>query len=264
MSLNRQINPTTAIAKRPRVRRWSRRGISLVEVVMASMLLAIIASAVVGGITTVVSADARNQQKLEALELANRLLLQYLDDKDAMPSQETHVNQGRGVYRWVMRVSPVQLSMPEESVIDKPAEGPGGKTIEKLVLLSVSVFSGVPDGMGGYTYGDRVCTLTRMYHPLSVIYRNPDMMKRLAADPARMMEIMMALIDSGTTSRSDPGAVRTGGGSGSGSSTTGGRGTTSGGGGRSNSGSRDSGALSNAPANASGGELFSGARNKPR
>ncbi|HZW07006.1 MAG TPA: type II secretion system protein [Phycisphaerales bacterium] len=200
-----RISPTPA-RKRPR----ARRGFSLVEVVMASMLLAIIASAIVGGITTVISADARNQQKLESLELANRLLLQYLDDKDAMPNQEAHVFQGRGVYRWAMHTSPVAIEMPPGSVIEKPAEGPGSKTIDKLTLLSVSVYAGVPDGMGGYTHGERVCTLTRVYHPLSVIYRNPDMMKRLAADPARMMELMMALIDSGTTSRTDPGAARPG------------------------------------------------------
>jgi len=219
---------------------------------MASMLLAIIASAIVGGITTVISADARNQQKLESLELANRLLLQYLDDKDAMPNQEAHVFQGRGVYRWAMHTSPVAIEMPAGSVIEKPAEGPGSKTIDKLTLLSVSVYAGVPDGMGGYSHGERVCTLTRVYHPLSVIYRNPDMMKRLAADPARMMELMMALIDSGTTSRTDPGAA--------------GPGTRSGAGGGREEGRRESapggggGGGGGAPKPAGSGEIFNGAR----
>jgi prepilin-type N-terminal cleavage/methylation domain-containing protein len=254
----------TPSATRPPRRRWSRRGVSLIEVVMASLLLAIIASAVVGGITTVIAGDARNQQKLEALELASRLILQYLDDKEAMPKPEAHVTQGRGVYRWVMRESPVQLSMPEESVIDRPAEGPGSKTIDKLVLLSVSVYAGVPDGMGGYAYGDRVCTLTRMYHPLSVIYRNPDMMKRLAADPARMMEIMMALIDGGTTSRSDPNAVRPNGGN-TGGANGGGRGAPAGGNKPAGSGGGGGGrgGLSGSQApSVSGSDLFTGARPK--
>ena len=256
--MNTAKTSTTNPRHTTRARRWSRRGISLVEVVMASMLLAIIASAVVGGITTVVAADSRNQQKLEALELANRLLLQYLDDKDAMPSQETHISQGRGVYRWVLRQSPVQLSMPEESVIDKPTDGPGSKTIDKLVLLSVSIYTGVPDGMGGYAYGDRACTLTRMYHPLSVIYRNPDMMKRLAADPARMMDIMMALIDTGTTSRSDPASVHNnGGGGGGGGTVPAGSGGKPSSGGRSNDGSGRG--ISSLPS-VSGGEIFTGAR----
>jgi len=240
--------------------RWrGRRAFSLIEVVMASTLLAIVASAVVGGITTVVAADSRNQQKLEALELANRLLLQYLDDKDAMPNAGAHVFQGRGVYRWQMHTSPVELSMPAESVIDKPADGPGAKTIDKLVLLSVSVYVGKPDGMGGYTHGDRVCTLTRVYHPLSVIYRNPDMMKRLAADPGRMMEIMMALIDSGTTTRSDPGAVRTGGGSGA-RPVNGSGGGGGGGGGGGNKGGGNPLRSGDAPPAADSGSLFRGAR----
>ena len=254
MPITQQSSPATQTRAK---RRWSRRGISLIEVIMASVLLAVIASAVVGGITTVIAADSRNQQKLESLELANRLLLQFLDDKDALPKQETHITQGRGVYRWVMRQSPVQVSMPDESVIVKPSgDSPASKTIDKLILLSVSVYSGVPDGMGGYDYGDRVCTLTRMYHPLSVIYRNPDMMKRLAADPARMIEIMTALIDEGTTSRTDPGAVRpNGGGSSGGSSGTGGgSGKPSGG------GSNRGGVPPTAPTSLSGREIFSGAR----
>lgn len=251
----------TSTTATPGAKRARRRAFSLVEVIMASMLLAIIASAVVGGITTVITADARNQQKLEGLELANRLLLQYLDDKDAMPNQESHVVQGRGTYRWAMHTSPVELSMPEESVIDKPIDGPGAKTIDKLILLSVSIYAGVPDGMGGFTHGDRICTLTRVYHPLSVIYRNPDMMKRLAADPGRMMEIMMALIDSGTTSRTNPDSAR--GANGSGGSNAGSGGKPSGGssGGRTSPSSSSGG---RAPAPTSSGEIFNGARNSSK
>lgn len=238
--------------------RKRRRAFSLVEVIMASMLLAIIASAVVGGITTVISADARNQQKLEGLELANRLLLQYLDDKDAMPNQESHVVQGRGTYRWVLRVSPVQLDMPEQSVIAKPAEGPGSKTIDKLVLLSVSVYAGVPDGMGGFAHGDRICTLTRVYHPLSVIYRNPDMMVRLASDPARMLEMMLALTEGGTTSRTNLDAARNGnGGSGSNNSN---RPATGGGGGGGGGEVRGGGGTSGGPKPVGSDEMFSGSR----
>ncbi len=235
-----------------------RRAFSLVEVIMASMLLAIIASAVVGGITTVISADARNQQKLEGLELANRLLLQYLDDKDAMPNPDAQVVQGRGTYRWVLRVSPVQLTMPERSVISTPAEGPGSKTIDKLVLLSVSVYAGVPDGMGGFAHGDRICTLTRVYHPLSVIYRNPDMMVRLASDPARMLEMMLALTEGGTTSRTNPDSARNGGsGNANRPATAGGGGGGGGGGGE----VRGGGGASSGPKPVGSDEMFSGSRN---
>jgi type II secretory pathway pseudopilin PulG len=177
-----------------RKQRWTRRGLSLVEVVMASMLLAITASAVVGGITTVAAADAHNQQKLEALELANRLLLQYLDDKSAMPDESAHAVQGRGTYRWAMHTSAVELSTPAESIVIKPTDGPGSKTIDKLVLLSVSVHAGIPDGMGGYASGERLCTLTRVYHPLSTVYRNPDALSRLLRDPGTFLPYVEGLI----------------------------------------------------------------------
>ncbi|MFT3683476.1 MAG: prepilin-type N-terminal cleavage/methylation domain-containing protein [Phycisphaerales bacterium] len=121
------------------------------------------------------------------------------------------------------------LNVPEDSVIEKPTEGPGAKTLNKLLLLSVNVYAGVPDGMGGYTHGERLCTVSRVYHPLSVIYRNPDLMKRLTADPSRLIEIMMSLIDEGTTSRTDPSQVGHNG-SGSGGSGGGGGGGSGGGG----------------------------------
>jgi type II secretory pathway pseudopilin PulG len=175
--------------------RWSRRGISLIEVVMASTLLAVIASAVVASVSTVVAADSRNEQKLEALELGNRILLQYLDNKDALPDQSTQLTQGRGVYRWALRTSPVGLSMPSTSVIEKPADGPGAKAISKLTLVSVSVYAGVPDGMGGFTSGERLCTLSRVCHPLSTIYRNPDRMKAVSGDPAAMIRLFTDLFD---------------------------------------------------------------------
>lgn len=239
----------TNIPARRRQPRWSRRAVSLIEVVMASLLLAIIASAVVGGIATVVSGDARNQQKLEALEIANRLLLQYLDDRAAMPKPERQIEQGRGVYRWNLREAPVTLTTPIDSVVEKPTEGPGLKTLNKLVMLSVSVYNGVPDGMGGFTYGERICTLTRAYHPLSVIYRNPDLIKRLGADPGRMMNLMLELIDEGTTSRTDPSRAAAAGGDGGAP-----------GAGRDPSPPPSGGRRESGPPAPRGGEIFSGAR----
>ena len=172
---------------------------------MASMLVAILTTAVVGGITTVVAADVRNQQKLEALELGNRLLLQYLDDKEAMPHEEQHIDLGQRHYRWHLKKTPVTIEVPDESIITKPAENtPGAQTLAKTELLTVTVYAGVPDGMGGFVEGTRLCTLSRLNHPLSVIYRNPDTMMRAFSDPIKAMTIFRDLISTSGPSTPAP------------------------------------------------------------
>ncbi|HYC99677.1 MAG TPA: hypothetical protein VEB22_00490 [Phycisphaerales bacterium] len=181
-------NPTTA----PR-RRRAPRGVALIEVVAAAALLAVTASAVVGGFATVAGAEARNERKLESLELANRLLLQYIDDSRDMPDEALHVQQGRGVYRWRMVVTPAGLSTPSGSVIDLPSSGAGTQAVDKLAVLTVAVFAGVPDGNGGYSVGERLCSLTRVYHPLSLVYRNPDAFARVAADPSVLIDWFASL-----------------------------------------------------------------------
>lgn len=210
------IHPTT-----------SRRGVSLIEVVMASLLLAILTTAIVSAITTVVTADIRNRQKLEALELANRLLLQYLDDDQAMPSDTQHIMQGNAAYRWKLQKTPVKIEMPDDSLLIKATDGPGSKAMEKTTLLSVNVYAGIPDGMGGYAEGQRLCTVSRYFHPMSVFYRNPDALSRLTNDPARMMEIMQGMLadaqanallngtnNTGTSNRTNGSAAAGGGGTG--------------------------------------------------
>ncbi len=194
----------TARADRPS---RMRRGVSLIEVVMASMLVAILSTAVVGGIVTVIAADMKNQQKLEALELGNRLLLQFLDDKAALPSEEEPIVQGLGTYRWHLTRTPVKLEMPPGSIImPPPADSPGEKTQTKTELLTVTVYSGVAQLGGGFTEGHLLCTLSRLNHPLSLIYRNPDAMARAFSDPARAIEIFTDLIATGEPPAARPAA----------------------------------------------------------
>lgn len=214
-----------------RSRAHLRRGVSLIEVVMASLLVAVLSTAVVGAIVTVVAADVKNQQKLEALELGNRLLLQFLDDKDALPHEEAPIEQGLGTYRWKLTRTPVKLQMPPGSIIMPPtADSPGEKTQAKTELLTVTVYAGVKQAGGGFAPGKLLCTLSRLNHPLSVIYRNPDAMARAFSDPGKAMAIFADLIATGEPPSARPsaspgaGGTRAASGGGSAAPAAGGRG----------------------------------------
>lgn len=210
----------------PRPHQRARRGSTLIEVVCASLILAIAITMIVGAITAVTSADLRARQQLEGLELANRLLLQFLDDKEKMPSQSTHINQGMGTYRFKLTETPVKLSYPDNSIFETPSNQTTASAIDQTKLISVTVWAGVPDGLGGYRPGEQMATLARIHNPLSVITRNPDTMARLAANPEQLLAYILRLVEqrqaeggSGSGSGSgDAGRSRSRGGSASGGS----------------------------------------------
>lgn len=212
----------------------------------ASLILAIAITMIVGAITAVTSADMRARQQLEGLELANRLLLQFLDDKEKMPSQEAHINQGMGTYRFKLTETPVKLSYPDNSIFETPSNQTTASAIDQTKLISVTVWAGVPDGLGGYRAGEQMATLARIHNPLSLITRNPDTMARLAANPEQLLAYILRLVEQ----RQAEGGSGSGGAGGS--SSRGGSGSGGSSGSSSDSLSSSSGSSSGSSSNPSG------------
>ncbi len=235
----------------PRPHRRAERGSTLIEVVCASLILAIAITMIVGAITAVTSADLRARQQLEGLELANRLLLQFLDDKEKMPSQEAHINQGMGTYRFKLTETPVKLSYPDNSIFETPSNQTTASAIDQTKLISVTVWAGVPDGLGGYRAGEQMATLARIHNPLSLITRNPDTMARLAANPEQLLAYILRLVEQ----RQAEGGSGSGSGGAGGSSSRGGSGS-----GGSSGSSSDSLSSSSGSSSGSSSNPFSGAR----
>lgn len=194
-----------------------RSGTTLIEVVCASVILAIAVTMIASSVAAVTMADIRARQRLEALELANRLLLQFLDDKEAMPSESAHLESGLGTYKYKLVESPIGLSFPEGSVFEA-SENQSRKVMDQTKLVSVTVWAATPDGVGGYTAGEQMATLARINNPLSVLSRNPDTMARIASDPSRLMAMVMKMIEDGSIPTAS--GSGSGGGSGSGSSSS--------------------------------------------
>ncbi|MEL6329168.1 MAG: type II secretion system protein [Planctomycetota bacterium] len=76
--------PTTRAM--PKRRGASARGLTLIEAVLASVILGLLATTLMGAISSISAADLRQQQRLAAAELASRLMIMYLDDAESMPS----------------------------------------------------------------------------------------------------------------------------------------------------------------------------------
>lgn len=78
-------------------------GLTLLEVVVATAMLATLASAVLGAMTFMESYHARTRHRLDAMEVGHRLVTQYIDNQDLMPPQNLPIQQGDRLYRWTLR-----------------------------------------------------------------------------------------------------------------------------------------------------------------
>lgn len=157
-----------------------RRGMTFLEVVLASALLGIVAMGVFGALNYLVLQHKRAEQLTGAAEVANRVVVMFLDNPDAMPSNGQPIPYGRHRYRWTYDAGPI-------SVIDPNAtEGqPSPLTLDRLQELTVTVWlhedSGGASAPGPSTPG---LTVRRMLDPAAT--RNPDSMAR-AIDDGRLL-----------------------------------------------------------------------------
>lgn len=195
---------------RPFARQFAaRRGATLLEVVLAAVILGLVAVAVTGAITFITRADLWNQRRLGGYEVANRLILQYLDEKKLMPSSAVPYDDGRFLYRWELTEEPLEYELPEGSMLQAPANwAPGLSAIRETKLVRVRVYMGVPDGIGGASRGELLAELARPHNPLMLLQRNPDARNRLIRDPAGIEMFRLMMSNSG--GQPGPGAPGTG------------------------------------------------------
>lgn len=164
----------------PKFQHCSRRGMTFLETVAAAAILALLAAVIFGGFEAMISGQHRQQHRLACAELANRLILQYLDDKDALPSESAPIGYDGERYRWEMRETPARL-VPARPEVASERAGASGLTPDRMSVVAVTVWLG--EESGGSTSpnsGVPAVTLTRLFDPIAL--RNPDSIDNLFKD----------------------------------------------------------------------------------
>lgn len=154
-----------------------RRGLTLIEVVFAAVLIALVASVVAGAAGLAARADTRTERRLGAHEVANRLMLQYLDDKNSLPSTAAPIEYGRHKYRFAVDVDPVRVTIPEPADRSRTTRQPrsSGPSLDRIKYIRIRVFQ----AEGEYDLaGEMLAEVTRLYDPL-YLTRNPDSAENL-------------------------------------------------------------------------------------
>lgn len=191
-----------------------RPGLTFLEVVAAVALLAVVAASLLGLLAFISGGQSRQAQQLAAAELANRLILMYLDDPTAMPTGREPVRYGPAQYRWEFQEDPITL------VEAKPEGRQAGRTqspLDNSRFSQLTVHVWLSERSGGSRRsgeGAPAATLTRIFDPIAL--RNPDSGENLLSNPARMQEFMNRMMGlrggaAGAAPSPAEGAERTGG-----------------------------------------------------
>ena len=184
----------------PRARRVEvRRGTTLLEAVLATVLLGLVATTLATAVSYMNSSQRRMQQRLGAAELANRLMLQYIDDQDAMPSNALPIEYDMDLYRWTLDVSPVEFTMAEPPPETESNTIGSGINFERIRLVSIKVWLGEESGGArGFSTEYPNAQLTRLIDPLA--FSNPDSLQTMLDTPGgmeRLFERLMQLDETG-------------------------------------------------------------------
>lgn len=179
---------------RGRGARRGRRGMTLLETVLAVAMMAMVSAAMFQIFDTVTRASIRQERRLAASELANRLILIYLDDPDAMPPKAQPLAYGddlRGdTYRWEVEEQDATLELsPGIREMEEDIPALEGLVDRGFKQLKVRVWLSEESG-GGYTAAESpiVVELTRALDPVAM--RNPDTLQSLISGPGGMQRFI--------------------------------------------------------------------------
>lgn len=167
----------------------SATALTFLEVVAAVALLAILASAVSSAFTFMHTRFRRERQLLGAYELANRMMLQYLDDPAAMPDPNLAIAYGAEEFRWTVREDPVVFTAavtPQNTSVDGRERR---MAMDRLRQVSLAVWLAENSG-GSLAPSTDVphAEVTRLVDPRG--FRNPDTIQHILDSPDGLRRLM--------------------------------------------------------------------------
>jgi len=163
--------------------------LTFLEVVAAVALLAILASAVSSAFTFMHTRFRRERQILGAYELANRMMLQYLDDPAAMPDSSLAISYGAEEFRWTVHEDPVVFT-PAVAMQNTGIDGRERRlAMDRLRQVSLAVWLAENSG-GSLAPSTEVphAEVTRLVDPRG--FRNPDTIQHILDSPDGLRRLM--------------------------------------------------------------------------
>jgi len=159
----------------------TRGGLTFLEVVLAVALLGTASAMILGAISFTELNAERDRLRLEAMEVAHRVVLQHLDDPAELERFDGRYSYNRRVYVFELRE---EILRQDESGVtglvqrstrlaqDASAEE---QLNSQLYVLTVTVYPEA-EGDPGRVGGPALAELRRIYNPVAQFARDPDRM----------------------------------------------------------------------------------------
>lgn len=169
----------------------TRRGMTFLEVVVATAMFGVVAASIVGVFSFAVGTQVRQQRLLACAEVANRLIISYMDDSTSLPDPNKTVEFGPKdnalKFRWEYREDPLVLVESNSDKRDAASLGPLSNDRYKQVTVHVWLAE-ESGGSRAPTDTTPQVTLTRMFDP--VYPRNPDSFMNMIRNPKGFQGLM--------------------------------------------------------------------------
>ncbi len=166
----------------------SGRGLTLLEVLLAVALLALIAASVLGAISAIDGMQSRSRMVLAASEVGNRLMLQYLDNEKSLPSKTQPIAYGPYQFFYEITTERVTMDLNERQRLGDAR--PNEQGLGRFEQVSISVFEAkATDGQPVPT--EQVAQISRMVDPFAM--RNPETVQGFDRDQTRIQDLIKRL-----------------------------------------------------------------------
>lgn len=157
---------------------------------LAVALLALVTAMIMVAINSMMAAQVMQRQRLGAAELANGMVLTYLDNRKKLPSTDAYLNYGRDLYRWSYTEQPVQIKPAREEALTARSNA----ALSWNRMKSVTFHVWLSEKSGGVQSLDEASgtsvhfAISRIVDPIAL--RNPDAIERMLKDPVAYQEFI--------------------------------------------------------------------------
>lgn len=159
---------------------------TLLEVVLAIAMLALIGASMLGAIGAIDTMQIRGRMQLGGYELANRLMLQYMHDGRKMPNKTLPLDYGP--FRYFYDLEKENVKMDLNSVQGSADSVPQG--LDRYEHITITLFQAEGDSEMPVR-GEQVAQIVRILDPFAP--RNPETIASYKDDPTKVQELISKL-----------------------------------------------------------------------
>lgn len=153
---------------------------TLLEVVLAVLMVSLVALVVTNAVSSILGMEANGRKRLAAYEVANRLMLTYLDDPDELPSEINPIEYGSYQFLYELELTPAKL------VINRTQESSGSslQALDRFRMVGVTVYDAVASDVALAAEGEALASISRAIDPFTP--RNPDSIEVIGRDRGKL------------------------------------------------------------------------------